>query len=1058
MRGIIGYGGGGKGGDDSATAAIESPDSLHSISYARVLDLVSEGPIRGLVNGAQSIYLNETPLQNADGSYNFRGFRYDFRNGTQDQTYIPGFPEIENELGVSTELKSASPWVKSITNRQLNAIRLRLSLPAISQTDPANGNVGGYRIDYAVDLSTDGAAFVPVIVAAFSGKATSKYARSHRIELPKSSVSGWQIRVRRLTANANSNRIVDTTNIESYTEVIDAKLRYPVSAIIGMLIDASQFSGVPRRGFDLYGRIIQVPSNYDPITRVYSGPWDGTFKPEWTDNPAWCFRDLVLHDRYGIGHLIDTNQVDKWVLYRIGQYCDQLVPDGKGGMEPRFTCNLYLQDQAPAIKVLQDMASIFRGLSYWAGGSVVASADMATDPVYVYTAANVIGGKFLRSGTSRNTRYSTALVSWNDPADFYRAKVEYVEDEEGLERYGVRPLELTAFGCTSQGQAQRAGRWALATSRLETDGIKFQVALDGAVAAPGQIVRIADPRRMGRRNGGRIRAVNGRVITVDKAPVIAVGDALTVILPSAISETRLVASIDGDDVTVASDYSEPPQAQSVWTVDNIDLMAPMYRIASVTEKDKLTFEITATQHEPGKFALVDEGTKIAPRPQSVVPMRYQVPPLNLRLSTHDTVAQGQSTTTMVIAWDAPDKATAYLVEWRRDLGEWVDAGRTASLSMEVRGIYAGEYVVRVRAVNAINVASRAAETPSTSLTGNSGPPSNVPWFFIDGDVLSWGQITDAELAGYVIRYHAGINQSWGDANPLHTGILVGSPYQALNRPAGQITLMIKAVNRAGAVSASPTVIQTEFGDTLVDNVVEDFDFQEMGYPGHIAGGAVTDGVLKADGTSIFYGNDVADFFGTIGDAPFFTDNYRAMTYETAVFTPSTVARGIKMTLDLDMQGSTQQIEYRVSGGEPFFNTDGDVPFYGADDAPFFGVEAVYQSWPGSVLVQPVQYQFRFSTGQGPTEGLIAACRAVIDVPDMEEQFNDLFIAAAGTRLPIGKRYLAIKNVQLTLEADGGSAVYAKWIDKNNTLGPLIKCFDINNNPVSGTLDARIQGY
>lgn len=1056
MNDLRGFGGGGKGSDDGSTGN-ETPDSLRNGSYAKVLDLVSEGPVGGLKNGGRSIFLNETPYLNADGTANFAGFQYQVRTGTQDQSYIPGFPDVENEVTVGSELVSDTPWTRAITNRQLSAVRIRLSVPSLMQTD-ASGNTNGYRVEYAIDLSTDGSSFSQVDSGAFDGKTTSKYVRSLRIELPRSVVSGWQIRVRRLTANAHSIRIQDVTTIESYTEIVDAKLRYPMSAIVGIVVDASQFQGIPTRAYEMYGRIIRVPSNYDPIERTYDGIWDGTFKPAWTDSPPWIFYDLALNERYGLGNVIGESQLDKWTLYRIAQYCDELVPDGKGGQEPRFTCNVYLQERAQAYKVLQDLASVFRGIVYWGGGQIVPCADMPTDPVYTYTAANVIGGKFTSTGSSRKTRYTVALVSWNDPTDFYRAKVEYVEDEEGIARYGVRQLEITAFGCTSQGQAQRAGRWAIQTSILEAGVETWQVGLEGVMAGPGQIVRVADPKKMGRRNAGRIRSASGRTVTVDKAPVVAVGDAFTVILPSAVSETRVVEAVSGTDITVVSEFSEPPQAQSIWSVDNIDLVVPLYRIASVTEKDKLIFEIAGSRHEPGKFAFIDSETKIAKRPTSVVPMRYQAPPSNLRLSTYNTSTPAGTQTTLVIAWDAPDKGVQYLPEWRRNSGEWVPLPKTGSLSAEVPGIYAGSYMARVRAYNSIDIPSIAVTTDPTTLDGNSGPPSDVPWFFIDGDILSWGSITDAELAGYVIRYHYGQNTSWGDANPLHTGILLSSPYPALNRPSGQITLMIKAINKAGTFSASPAIILSAFGDALVANVVEDFDFQAMGFPGNLTGAQVVGDELHAIGTGELYRSDAADFFATDGTAKFYSDNYQSMGYETIVFTPSVVASGIKMTLDLDMQGSTKLIEYRISGGERFFSTDDTITFFGGDLAPFYGADAVYQNWPGSVIVQPVQYQFRFTTGQGPAEGIIGTCRAVIDVPDIEEKLNDIAISAAGTRLPLSKSYLAVKNVQLTLQANGGTAASVKYLDKNNTIGPLVQCFNLVGASVAGVVDASIQGY
>lgn len=698
MSEIIGYGG--KGGDGGSTSK-EASDSLQSISYAKVLDLVSEGEIQGLANGLRSVYFDQTPLQNADGSFNFNNVTVDVRTGTQHQDVIAGFPGVENEITIGTELRADSPWVRAISNTQLSAVRLRLAVTALSKANKENGDINGYRIDYKIELATDGSAYKEIISQAFEGKTTSRYERSHRLELPTAK-TGWMLRVTRTTPNANSATTADVTLISTITEVIDVKLRYPMSAIVGIQIDASQFRGIPVRSYDLLGRIINVPSNYNPANRSYNGIWDGTFKPAWTDNPAWVFYDLVLNDRYGLGHRLDASSIDKWSLYQIGRYCDVLVPDGRGGTEPRFTCNLYLQSAADAYKVLQDLASIFRGISYWAGGSIITSADMPADPTYIYTAANVIDGKFTGVGSSQKARFTVALVSWNDPDDFYKAKVEYVQDDDGIARYGVQKISMTAFGCTSQGQAQRAGNWALLTSRLETDSLTFSVGLDGLVSSPGQLVRIADPHRMGRRNAGRIRIAKGRTVTLDKAPVIVVGDQLTVILPTAISETRTVIAINGDTVTVHADWSVLPAPQAIWSVDNIDLVAPVYKIISITEQGGLTYEITALQHEQGKFAYIDNGTRIERPPRTGLEVAPGTP-TNLLFSTHpywvDDVVSAMNVT---LSWSG--FSPVYRVKWRKAFGAWQET-KTRTSTFDLNSVEAGDYEFAVSAISSTGLES-----------------------------------------------------------------------------------------------------------------------------------------------------------------------------------------------------------------------------------------------------------------------------------------------------------------------------------------------------------------
>ncbi|MBR8401458.1 DUF1983 domain-containing protein [Burkholderia cenocepacia] len=718
ISGAKGGGGGGGGG--------ESPDSLHSSARAKALDAISEGPIVGLVKGMQSVFLEGTPIQNADGSVNVQNYSVDVRTGTLDQDFMPGFPAVERESAVGVPLTSDAPWVRQVQNTQLTAVRIRFGVPALQKSDPATG-VFGYRVEYAIDLSVDGGSYAQVLSSAFDGKTTSLYERSHRIELPRAT-TGWLVRVRRITPNAHSSLIADTVNIEAITEVIDRKLRYPMTALVGMTFDARSFSQVPVRSYHIRGLIVRVPSNYDPETRTYSGAWDGTFKPAWTNNPAWIFYDLLLNDRYGLGKTVDASMIDKWGLYEIARYCDVMVSDGRGGVEPRFTCNCVIQSAADAYKVLQDIASVFRGISYWGPGAVVASADMPSDPVYVYTAANVIDGAFRYVGSERKTRYTVALVSYNDPSNQYKQAVEYVPDDDGIARYGVIKTQVTAFGCTSQAQAHRLGRWLLLTSRYESGTVSFKVGMDGVLVGPGQVIAIADPRKAGRRIGGRIRSVAGTVVTLDKAPTVAPGDRFTAILPSGVAQYRAVKSVDGDVLTLADRFDADPVPGAVWMLENAEVAAQLYRVVSVQEGDDdglLEYTITATMHEPGKYAAIDDGAQIQQRPVTVVPPSVQAPPTDVRVTTYSAIDQGISKTTMVIAWDAADNAVTYLPEWRKDNGEWVSVPRTGGLQVEVPGIYQGRYVARVRAQNVMGVTSLPAISAETQLKGKTTPPPAV---------------------------------------------------------------------------------------------------------------------------------------------------------------------------------------------------------------------------------------------------------------------------------------------------------------------------------------------
>ena len=723
---------GSKGGASKPRPSVEAPDSLQSTAYARILDLVSEGEIVGLKNDKRSVFLDETPLANADGSLNFSGVTLDTRNGSQDQSHIPGFPAVENESPVSVELRSDQPWTKSYSNLQLSAVRVRLAVTRLSQTNTSNGDTNGYTVQYAIDLSTDGGAFTEVLAAAFSGKTTTKYERSHRVDLPPAKV-GWTLRVRRITPNSTSGAIADTTTVESSTEVIDAKLRYPGSALIGLQFDAAQFQSIPSRSFELRGRIIKVPNNYDPQTRTYSGVWDGTFKSAWTDNPAWIYYDLLLHQRYGLGHLLNAGQVDKWELYRIGQYCDQPVSDGKGGTEPRFTCNLYLSVRADALKVLQDLATTFRGMAYWGAGSVMAVADMPEDPVYTYSNANVIGGQFIYGGSAKKTRYTVALVSWNDPTDFYRQKVQYVDDAEGIARYGIQQTEISATGCTSQAQAQRIGKWALLTNRLETESVTFAVGLDGTLARPGQIIRVADNDRAGRRIGGRLRAATLDTLTLDAEVTATAGDTITLVMPNGKAVSREVKSVsaagaDEQLVTLQTKLDDMPPAQSIWAIDSATLALQQFRVLSISEDfsdDEIKYSLSAVKHVPSKFSAIDNGAKIDSPPITVIPPSVQAAPTGVMVSNDHFVEQGSAVNVMTIEWQRAANAIAYEAYWRKNDGEWIYAGRTGGSSIEVSGIYAGRYVAKVRAINALDIGSLYSESVETVLNGKTTLPPTV---------------------------------------------------------------------------------------------------------------------------------------------------------------------------------------------------------------------------------------------------------------------------------------------------------------------------------------------
>ncbi|WP_164554602.1 host specificity protein J, partial [Enterobacter hormaechei] len=827
-----------KGGSSSSRTPTEQPDDLQSVAKAKILVALGEGEFAGQLTG-KDIYLDGTALENADGSQNFSGVTWEFRAGTQAQKYIQGIPGTENEISVGTEVTSATAWTRTFTNTQLSAVRLRLKWPSLFKQED-DGDLVGYSVNYAIDLQTDGGTWQTVLNTSVTGKTTSGYERSHRIDLPQAG-STWTIRLRKITADANSAKIGDTMTLQSFTEVIDAKLRYPNTALLYIEFDSSQFNGsIPQISCEPRGRVIRVPDTYDPETRSYSGTWTGAFKWAWTDNPAWIFYDLVVSDRFGLGHRLTAANIDKWTLYQVAQYCDQMVPDGKGGdgTEPRYTCNVYIQDRNDAYTVLRDFAAIFRGMTYWGGDQIVALADMPRDVDYSYTRANVVGGRFTYSSSTTKTRYTTALVSWSDPGNAYADAMEPVFEQALVARYGFNQLEMTAIGCTRQSEANRKGRWGILTNNKDRV-VSFDVGLDGNIPQPGYIIAVADELLSGKVMGGRISAVNGRVIKLDRVADAAAGDRLILNLPSGASQSRTIQAVNGESVTVTTAYSETPQAEAVWVVESNELYAQQYRVVSVADNDDGTFTITGAWHDPDKYARIDTGAIIDQRPVSVIPPGNQSPPANIVISSFSVVQQNISVETMRVSWDQAQNAIAYEAQWRRNDGNWVNVPRSSTTSFDVPGIYAGRYLVRVRAINAAEISSGWGYSEEKTLTGKVGnPPKPVGFIASDNVVfgieLNWGfpANTDDTLKTEIQYSLTGTED---DAMLLADVPYPQRKYQQMGLKAGQIfwyraQLVDRSGNESGYtdfVRGQASIDVSDITDAILEEIKETDTFKDL---------------------------------------------------------------------------------------------------------------------------------------------------------------------------------------------------------------------------------------
>ena len=599
---------GGKKGGGGRTP-VEAPESGRSKQRVKIIEVISEGEIQGLVDGMKSIRFDNTPVQNADDSFNFNNVEVEGRIGSQVQDLMQGFQTVEKEVSVATEVTKRTALTRTVTDANVNSLRLTLGVQALfSQSEQGDTNPTTVELKITV-----GNQQIPFVI---SGKYSSAYSRSIEIrDLPR---VPFTVKVERITADSTSNRLANKTTWASYTEIIDAQFSYPNTAYMGVKLDSEYFNNIPSRTYEVHGIKVKVPSNYNPDTRGYSGLWDGTFKVAYSDNPAWVLMDIVTNKRYGLGERLGSFDVDKWTLYQIARYCDQMIPDGYGGTEPRFTCNLWLTEQRSAYDVLSDLCSIFRAIPVWTGTTLTFIMDRPSDPVWTYTNANVINGEFTRQYSALKSRHNAIQVEYKDKDNNYDTAIEYVSDDALIRKHGLNLKKVTAFGCTSRGQAFRTGKWILETEKLETETITFTVGAEGLMNIPGDIIQVTDNHYAGANIGGRVFAVNGKNVTLDREIKIAGNSYLSFINAEAKHSRIKITSVNSNVVTLDSN-PVGLSAQAVWSLATRDIVSRLYRCMTITEDaDNGTYTIMALQHEPQKEAIVDNGASFEPRNTSLL--------------------------------------------------------------------------------------------------------------------------------------------------------------------------------------------------------------------------------------------------------------------------------------------------------------------------------------------------------------------------------------------------------------------------------------------------------
>ncbi|OCG58694.1 hypothetical protein A9G37_06280 [Gilliamella sp. GillExp13] len=596
----------GKGSKKAKTPS-EARDNLKSHQQLSIIDLLCEGQIEGPSNGLQSVFLNDTPIQAPDGSYNFNGVNVEWTAGIQAQSPLEGFPATENEVPVNLEVKATTPIVRTITDPNIDRVRITVGVQSLSSTDN-KGNINRTSVSMEIQIGVGSIWKTVKTVDLIDKKTRSQYLTSVILDdLPP---KPFNIRVVRRTPDSTSSLLVNNTLWSSYTEIYDTKFSYPNTAVVGLKFDSSQFSGVPRRNYLIKGMIVKVPDNYTPETREYKGFWSGNFKLAWTNNPAWIFYDILTNTRYGMGNRIGQFGVDKFALYTIAQYCDQLVDDGFGGKEPRFTCNCYITEQRQAYDVIHDLCSIFRAMPIWDGTQYTAVMDRPSDPVAIYSNANVVEGQFNYTSAAQKSRHTAVHVRYIDPNNNWEPTTEYVADDDLIKRFGLNVAQVDAFGCTSRGQAHRVGKWLIQTEKLETQTVTFSVGREGIRHLPGDIIGIADNDFTGTTIGGRILAVNDSTITLDrdidiknlKNAYLSVTDTNMLL-----QKVKIQAQIKPNQIVLVSSVSV--DEYSVWGLYDNKIKPRLFKAITIAENSDGTYSITALQHEPQKEAIVDNGAK-----------------------------------------------------------------------------------------------------------------------------------------------------------------------------------------------------------------------------------------------------------------------------------------------------------------------------------------------------------------------------------------------------------------------------------------------------------------
>lgn len=939
MTQIIGAGGGGGGsgrgkgggGAQGAYTPKTQPDTLDSIQYAEILDLIGEGEIEGFpstqgyIRGTavydtamlKDIYFDNTPILNPQANpaapqtsdYNFQNLELYPRYGTQGQAYIPLAYTVQNETAVGVKVQQGTPVTRTISNVTVNAVRVTVTIPAL-QIITDKGDVEGNTIGLEIWVSYNNSAYTKVVADVIAGRTADAYQREYRINFTQS--GPYSIRIYRAAADFNDPKIQGDLFWTSYTEIIYARLTYPNSALMGIRIDAHQFNNIPQRTYKIRGLKIRIPNNgtVNQTTGAisYAGFWGGTFAAaQWTSDPAWCLWDLLTSTRYGTGNYLDTTKLDKWSFYAASVYASQLVPNGLGGTEPRFSCNVNIQTQDEAYKVINQLASVFRAMPYWSAGSVTISQDRPTDASYLFTSSNVTEEGFTYSGSSLKTRHTVAIVKYFD-MDSRDTGFEVVEDQKAIDKYGVIKTEIDAFACTSRGQARRLGEWLLYSEQYETETLTFTTGMDaGAVVRPGQIIEIADPVRAGERCGGRIVSATASQVIVDSISDIrfaGLNKTLSVVLPNGTVETKTISSYSGTTFNLASSFSQAPSTGSVWIYQDSSVETQEFRIVSVEEQDDCTYVISALSYNASKYNYIERDVPLTTRD---VTNLNEPPPAPQSLRAEELLYEnnGQVLSKIIVGWTVSNLAASYKIRYRLGSGNWITS-TTVSPDYEIINSAVGEYTIEVASAN-VGGKSSAYTSLVFNAIGKTAPPATIPDLFIapvdsKSAELYWPQSEDIDvrIGGQIRIRHTSITDgtaSWGKSNDIVPAVAGSSTRKIV--PLLEGTYYIRAVDSLGNESAGTASVVVDLPEPQDTFLVQEYREEDNLPPFN---GTTTNMYYNTDeGGLILTSNGLIDDMATNGnwDGLTFIDYIGGAVAEGSYVFSETLDLGA--TYDVDIQ-------------------------------------------------------------------------------------------------------------------------------------------------------------